>query len=317
MRTKVAGFLPLTDANCLVIGSTALKHSDIGWRDPADTDLIVTEEFYQEFLQVNASRILLTEERPNGYNVFMTGSNPLDLEVAKDGNSGQMLLELLQKYPLYQMKGGLACATPELVYTLKMSHRYLKNSPYFKKTMDDILVLRKLGYGIPDYLMDWYKQRMKETYSYAHPRLNQSREDFFSDDGINYIYDHDTIHEAVKSFATPAFELIKEDKAEVFCSKEKFYSSPEHIKLATVLEETYVLALERSQIPFNFEIKPQQSFLKALEKVCTSITSGWWREYAWENYHDVLRLYDPSYVKKFHKAKADGVIKPYKAKVAA
>jgi len=44
-------------------------------------------------------------------------------------------------------------------------------------------------------------------------------------------------------------------------------------------------------------------FEMALMKVCTSITSGWFREYAWENYQKVLDLYDSlgedDYVKRF------------------
>jgi hypothetical protein len=34
-------------------------------------------------------------------------------------------------------------------------------------------------------------------------------------------------------------------------------------------------------------------------KVCTSITSGWFREFAWENYDNVLDLYNDKYVEIF------------------
>jgi hypothetical protein len=30
---------------------------------------------------------------------------------------------------------------------------------------------------------------------------------------------------------------------------------------------------------------------KALDKVCTSITSGWFREFAWQNYDEVVKIY--------------------------
>lgn len=78
-----------------------------------------------------------------------------------------------------------------------------------------------------------------------------------------------------------------------------------------VIDNFEVLALERSQIPFK-NMAPKTSFLIALEKVCTSITSGWFREYAWENYDKVVSLYDPNYVKMFWNAVDKGVVKQYK-----
>jgi hypothetical protein len=58
------------------------------------------------------------------------------------------------------------------------------------------------------------------------------------------------------------------------------------------MEETYVLALERSLIPFPGKMQPRDAFKLALQKVCTSITSGWFREYAWNNYRKALESYD-------------------------
>lgn len=82
-------------------------------------------------------------------------------------------------------------------------------------------------------------------------------------------------------------------------SKDKFFSCHPNVQLYGVLEEAYVLALERHQIPNNFKPDPKASFDIALEKICTSITSGWFREFAWENYYKVQELYSPNYVTKF------------------
>ena len=52
----------------------------------------------------------------------------------------------------------------------------------------------------------------------------------------------------------------------------------------------------------------------ALMKVCTSITSGWFREYAWENYDKVLDLYnelgEDDYVQRFQRNAH--LLKPFK-----
>lgn len=92
--------------------------------------------------------------------------------------------------------------------------------------------------------------------------------------------------------------------------KAKFFSLPREIQLLGVLEESYVLALERSIIPHNSDRR--RAFAMAISKVCTSITSGWFREFAWENYDDVVALYDDNFVDKFRAALAAGHIKSFK-----
>jgi hypothetical protein len=278
----------------LLVGSHAF---DFG-RTPKDIDYIATPGELDLFKEINRDKIVLAKPTKFGETIFMTGSVPIEFDTSE---TGQDLLDIV----------GHDEASPAVLLTLKMSHRFLKNSPHFLKTMKDIWFLRMLGATVPDNLADWLKRRSKVTYDYSHPSLNRNKAAFFADDGVGYIYDHDTIHEAVKTFDVPAFNMIKKDAAEVFCSKEKFYSVSDEIKLATVLEETYVLALERSQIPHNFEPEPLKSFKMALEKVCTSIASGWWRTYAWENYFTVLDMYNENYVERFKDALSKGIIKPY------
>jgi hypothetical protein len=102
---------------------------------------------------------------------------------------------------------------------------------------------------------------------------------------------------------------IKVIGEEVKASKQKFNSGPEKMRLNGVLEEAYVLALERSIIPHPGALTPKQAFDKALMKVCTSITSGWFREYAWENYYEVQKLYNPGYVDLFNLKRKEGIVK--------
>jgi hypothetical protein len=290
----------------LLVGSQAF---DFG-RVPSDIDYIATPGELELFKEVNSDKIVLVKPTKFGETIFMQGSDPVEFDTSE---TGQELMFISDKdYDLARLQhDGHLIAEPNLLLTLKMSHRFLKNSPHFLKTMKDIWYLRMLGATVPESLTDWLKRRSKVTYDYGHPSLKRNKENFFSNDEVPYIYDHDTIHESVKTFSTPAFELIKDDAAEVFCSKEKFMAQPEEIKLATVLEESLTLALERSQIPFNFEPDRYKSFTTALEKVCTSIASGWWRTYAWENYFTVLEMYNENYVDRFKTALSEGIIKPY------
>lgn len=178
--------------------------------------------------------------------------------------------------------------------------------------MSDIHLMRKKGAVIPDLLKDWYKLREKETYNYDMPKLNQNKMSFFNPNiGVKYHFSHDSIHEHVARLEKPAYSYYQKDREEVACDKEKFFSLDEKYRLYGVLEEALVLALERSQIPFKGKVDPKWSFDKALEKVCSSITGGWFRSYAWEHYNEVQKLYDPNYVNKFWIAVENNKIQRY------
>lgn len=201
------------------------------------------------------------------------------------------------------------------LYLLKLSHRYKKNSVHFEKTMQDLKFFESkdmkrsdiYDFGYEDILA----KREALTYNYSHPKLNTSKKEFFTD-SVPYQYDHDTIHEAVKHLDRPAYTYYMQDGEQVQCSKKKFFEVEDIVRLYGVLEESYVLALERAIIPHGTD--PQRAFNIALEKVCTSITSGWFREFAYDNYYKVKSMYHPSFVNKFQEALERGTIKPYNKK---
>jgi hypothetical protein len=127
--------------------------------------------------------------------------------------------------------------------------------------------------------------------------------------GVWQKWDHDSVHLAVKHLDKPAYEYFKPEDSEVMVSKEMWDVLPETIKLYAVLEEAYVLALERSLIPFPNRKTPKEAFDMALMKVCTSITSGWFREFSWESYDKVQALYNDNYVDKFQYGVDNEIVK--------
>ena len=62
-------------------------------------------------------------------------------------------------------------------------------------------------------------------------------------------------------------------------------------KVQCVAEETYVIGLERFLIPVDFDFNSRIAYNKALEKVCTTLCSGWFRDFAIENYPEILGLF--------------------------
>lgn len=306
----------------LIIGSQALAHHfpEAGIV-PRDTDIICTLQEFRDYMKrfEKGDVILCKPLSASKIHVRTKDGWNYEFEIAEAGNTAQWLLD---NYSIGQ-RGDFA--PPHVLLALKLSHRYLRNSPHFLKTMQTIQFLRSQRVTLGAKLTDWLPIREAATYVYNHPKLNVSKDAFFDGDGVDYIYDHDTIHltQALtpdgQGSMIPAYTFYMKMGSQVMTSKELFYRVPEEIRLRGVYEETCVLALERSQIPFNMMPTeegasvwfdrarsgphPRKSFEYALMKVCTSITSGWFREYAWENYQKVLDLYnelgEDDYIKRF------------------
>lgn len=298
----------------VVIGSVALEMNGAGLgRKASDCDYIGTFESYQEFVSVNKHKMVECYPLSNDVFVikFKKGVNLYDIvefQIAWKGSNSYELLEILSVCP--QLMSG-SFVMPEVVLALKLSHRYKKNSVHFKKTMEDIRSLRKMGYRMPEQLKIWFKRREADTYNYSLPNLKQKGSDFFEKEDTFYKYNHDDIHVAVMVNDKPMYMSILKEGEEVFCDKEKFWKLPLVSQLECVLEEAYVLALERHQIPNDFGPDPLKSFEIALMKVCTSITSGWFREFAWENYQWVMCMFEEEYVDKFIIALKAGEVRDF------
>lgn len=310
----------------MIIGSHALREYGIKTigRTPKDLDVILLPQELEDYKKSLKEKLVYSKETRWGETLFIQGTDPVEVEIARPGSSAEELVDIIDQNSLsIRCRMGLPwgsnfrnvsyVASPDVILALKLTHRYLKNSPHFYKTMDDIRLLRRLGYKVPECLAEWVKKREAETLDYKHPVLDQSKNNFFGGDGVNYVYDHDSIHEAVKIFDVPAFQKIKIDAADVLCSKEKFEQQSMFVRIATVLEEAYVLALERHQIPNNFKPDPRKSFDIAMVKICTSIASGWWREFAWENFETIEKFYDSIYINKFWHAQLTGMLLPYRS----
>lgn len=298
----------------ITIGSRAMQFHNIlpVGREVIDWDFICTSSEFRKWTRNNKKSIKsCAPVSDSSYHVrFFDGMN-YEFEIAWEGTSAGDLLNSFEGEYL----------TPPWQLAMKLSHRYLKNSPHFLKTMRDIQHLRTVC-ELDELQQEWLKKREIETYIYNHPRLDVDKEAFFKDDGIRYVYDHDSIHLAIALIPDyvykdqphrPAYTFYMQEGSEVMTSKEKFFELPEEFRLFGVYEETCVLALERSQIPYDFKPDARKSFEKALMKVCTSITSGWFREYAWENYDKVIGLYNSlggDYVERFNLNQK--MLKPFK-----
>lgn len=290
----------------LIVGSHALIRAVGPVRRPVDVDMFATAGEARSFMEKQMNQGIAKEDNPSETKLILHGERGGIIEVDLTSDPVNKLIHDAMKCDF--ICDGLH-ASVNWQYFLKMSHRFKKNSKHFMKTMQDIHLLRTAGARMPVDSGDLFTLREKATYDYGHPNLMVGKEDFFKKEETFYKYDHDDIHKAVAVGDVPAYTHYMKDGAQVMTSREKFDKCLPHVKLLGVLEESYVLALERSLIPFDFKPDPRLAFNRALEGVCTSITSGYFREFAWENYFHVQKMYNPNYVDKFKKGLEEGVVK--------
>lgn len=299
-----------------VIGSVALNFYK-RTREPVDLDILGTYDDIQEYIKRlgKRERILANYPADSGRKIIVkTDKRIVEAEVAWEGSNSEALLKFIYRFVddvwYDEDRTEFVVASLDILYALKISHRYRKDSPHFKKTLDDILLMRKLGAKIRPEHEEWLKWRERETYTNALPKLNQSRKDFFDNSASIYTLNHDCIHEAVKHLKRPAYEYYKPDAAEVMTSKEMFFACSEEVRLYGAIEEVMVLSLERSIHPFP-NVDRKWAFDMAHMKLATSISSGWFREFVWESYYQVQAMYSEAYIDKFYEALHNGKIKSF------
>lgn len=304
-----------------LLGSGALTHHTFGIRKPLDVDLLGTYEDIQKHIKYvsKVEKVIANYPTDSGRKIIVkTIEHIREYEVCWEGSDSEALLKIIEndkKSFVSDWEHGL-CRVPDLdiLYMLKMSHRYRKDSIFFKKTLDDILLMRKLGAKIRPEHQDWYEWRQRETYQNVLPKLNQSKKEFFDNSASIYTLDHDSIHEAVKHLPQPAYEYFKPDTAEVMTSKVMFFRCPREVQIYAAVEEVMVLSIERAIHPFKLiGEKRRWAFDMAHMKLATSISSGWFREFVWENYYEVQAMYSEEYVDKFYDALHNGRIKPFES----
>lgn len=285
----------------LIIGSRALALAapHLLDRTPRDFDIVGTEEEYSKFTNHETMRI------SDKKRVACMDRTIIEFEIALPGSSAEILLDLVKTPDV----GFGKIAPLDLLYTIKKSHRFLKNSNFFWKTFRDYHTMKNSGARVRQEYLEFFRLREEETYNYKHPSLKQDKKNFFSEDQIKYIYDHDTIHEAVKIYDNPAYTYFQTDGAEVECDKEKFFKLPLAIQRAAVKEEASVLALERSLIPHPGVLTPAQAWKMAYSKVASSITSGWFREFAYEDGLEIIKYWPSDYFERFKQGVANKTVK--------
>lgn len=200
---------------------------------------------------------------------------------------------------------GMNVASPDFLYTLKVSHSFWDLHGTWAKHMHDVLFLKSKGAKFDREAYDILYPVWKAKHGKNRVNLNQSKDDFFAD-AVNRKYDHDSLHLSCCYGERPLYERILRDGSEVLTDRAKFDNLSYEDQLRVIREETYATALERWVIPSDYRVSPRAAYAKAMKKCITSLFKGEMALWIVLHYED---LYQPDidYV-ALHHSKADQLI---------
>lgn len=138
----------------------------------------------------------------------------------------------------------------------------------------------------------------KQQFPQGNPNLMQSVNDFF-DDAVSKIYNHDYLHELVAYYDKPLYTKLQRNPQLAWCDRDLWDKLSYDDKCKCVAEECYVIAIERFiSKDWNYSFK--LAYNKSLEKVSTTLCSGYFRDFAIDNFASILQLFN---AKKIHTVK--------------
>jgi hypothetical protein len=300
----------------ILIGSRALalRAPSCLARRPVDFDFVCTRDEANAWVSANRAKINITKEYElPGPKMIVEGDTNIEFELIAPGSSNELLVDLVNADPDTIDAGSFGkIPTLDLLFAIKQSHRYRKfqyDDRLFWKTAIDLAAMKSVGAKVRDEHQAFFKLREQESYAaQKHPKLNVSKEAFFTD---IFKYDHDSIHVAMKHLDRPAYHYYGKDNEPVLSDKAKFFAVSEDIRFYGAIEETSVLALERSIIAHPGVWSHEKAWRFACAKVASTITSSWFRQWVYEHLFDLLKRYPADYVAKFETALAAGIVKPF------
>lgn len=298
--------------NYRVIGSLAAKMNGLDLGHLSDVDVIVPYDV----------GIALRDTVPNptinanSFHFLLEGTH-IDVSYA-DNESNKMLLA-----------EGNGPLTLSQLAALKKAHRFFcKGGDHRKwhRHMSDYQLLKNHYDARDDQLLELRTaETIAATPSHSVKLADGTKKaDFFSQylDKITYFFEHDSVHEVVTRTmhgrTVPLYVGMLADGEEVKCDRLKWEAFSHSDKIKDVLEECYVIALERGVVPGIFGgagfKRYDDAFMWAFMRVGTNLTKGWFREFANSHYEEVMNAFydanrrNDNYATKFLEAVDKGEI---------
>ena len=194
---------------------------------------------------------------------------------------------------LYEKYDCANVASYDDLLSIKAGHLHIPSHKW-EMHMMDYQVLRRLANHLNPGDVAKHRRDMDKIHKTFRPKLKGvSKEDFF-DDGVIKHFDHDYLHEQVALGDCPSYKLMQKDET-VECHYDLWSKMTYEEKLNCVIEESTVITLERFVIPMTkrgeFIGDMKALYRKGVQKVCTTLSSGWFQNFCWEKYVHVINAY--------------------------
>ncbi len=303
----------------LIVGSKALKyHFPNLNREVKDIDIIGTKGDIDYLIEILCpERVVSTKWLTTLFKIKKKDSffNTDNVEILNSTGSRSLSMYLKHRENSEPFLHGLRWASKEVLLSLKKSHI---NFPikFNKHIIDYNILLNELK---EDKLRNITKLNFQETKErfgeLKTPSLKNKTTEFFgqSEKFVKYFYVHDDLHKVMAHYNQPIYSDMQIDESNAWCEKSIWDGFEFDKKIKCVLEEAYVIALERKIIPMlngiSEPISSKSAFDWALMRICTTLCSGWFREFATDNWSKIVDQYDKDYVLKFLEAEYSGLIK--------
>lgn len=267
----------------------------------------------QSFDETKDFDIVISEEELNSRNLSFNGRDQFkhrNIEfINVDLLNNKDLAEYAQWYSLLEIPnfGKIKVLVPQGLWVMKRSHlfRPLK----FSRHIMEFQSIKNRSSKLDKKDLSILRERIrltKQKFGDRVPKLNKTNEEFFNDKVTKY-YIHDDLHKIVAYTPnSPIYERLKVDAGLAKCEKDLWYKLSHEDRLNCVREEGYVIALERFIIPRleNGEkhIPMAMAFDAALEKISTTLCSGYFRDFAIDNWAEI-RSNTVNFLGLFHSQK--------------
>lgn len=202
------------------------------------------------------------------------------------------------------------------LYVIKAAHihfntsvkkwlKHIKDYLYLQKFYDNLNNFPASQQEIKDLIKLQHKFMIEVKGEIKTPKLNNVNKTSFFNDKVVKFFEHDDIHQVMAHNKLPAYTLMQKDTT-VTCYKNLWEKMSYINKINCVLEEAYVIALERRIIPGvfgnSFVENPKDAVQWALMRISTTLCSGWFREFAINNMNYILNNINLNYVNIFFEA---------------
>lgn len=290
----------------ILVGSKALKHWISTSRPGADFDIIATRAEFDKLVEINSARTTHQKSNFDGMKHHLrVDGKPLEIELAMPGGSNVMLMELNTGPTISLFGCDMQIGDPAVLLAVKRSHLNLPINWW--KHILDYHKLKALNPIMTDAHNKAWKLRRVESETrwgkMPKPNLMVSNDEFFgkSQKVVNRTFVHDDLHFSTCFYSRPLYERLKTDQSLAWCDRKLFEALSHEDQIKCVQEEAFSIALERKVIPAmneGREFSAELSFRHAVERIGTTLTSGWFREFTQENALEILK-HGVDYVGKF------------------